>query len=138
MTAEEIIKLAAKGKLPEEPLPCPERCLFFAMRDLYRQNKSGEISKEEGRSQKQKVMNQFRHDCEQLDYSKTIFSFHANMWKTIELAGSRYMKEPSIEHADEFVKAVYGVGRIKSLRKADIEENENQNGENAVQCGDSV
>ena len=124
MTAEEITKLAAKGRLPEETLPCPERCLFYAMRDLYRQNKCGEISIEDG----------FRRDCEQFNYAKTIFAFHASMWKEIELAGSRYMKEPTIEHADEFVRAVYGAGRIKTSRKVYGEEHDEQEDENTLQC----
>ena len=134
MTAEEITKLAAKGRLPEETLPCPERCLFYAMRDLYRQNKCGEISIEDGKNLKQKALNQFRRDCAQFNYAKTIFAFHASMWKEIELAGSRYMKEPTIEHADEFVRAVYGAGRIKTSRKVYGEEHDEQEDENTLQC----
>ena len=39
-------------------------------------------------------------------------AYHARLWKEIEAAGGRYWEERTLENADAFVEAVYGV-RVK-------------------------
>lgn len=107
----EIIKAASKGVLPEEELSCPERCLFYAMTDLYRKYADGKISKAAGEKLKNKLLQQFRRDKDKEAWNAKLIRHQAELWKAIELTGSAYAKEPTIEHADAFYQAVYNVPR---------------------------
>ena len=118
MTISEISKCAAGGILPEAPMDCPERCLFYSLRDIYSENKAGHITKDEGKKRKQEAIGQYQRDCTEFFRGKHILEHHARMWAAIELAGNNYRKEPTIEHADAFITAVYGVGRKQEKASA--------------------
>ena len=99
-------------------MDCPERCLFYSLRDIYSENKAGHITKDEGKKRKQEAIGQYQRDCTEFFRGKHILEHHARMWAAIELAGNNYRKEPTIEHADAFITAVYGVGRKQEKASA--------------------
>lgn len=114
MTHEEIARAASKGRMPDEPMTCPERCYFYAMRDIYRQFHDGSITRQDGEKSKQKALRQLQEDEAVFYQGKEIQRLHGEMWGKIEASGSLYRKEPTIEHADAFLEAVYGCGRKKA------------------------
>ena len=113
MTVDEISRYAASGKMPEEKTNCADRCLYYALRDLYAKHRENQITKEDGEKLKRKALNEYQKDCEELNYSGNFLMREAEMWKRIEFAAIKYRKEPSIENADLFLEAVYGCGRKK-------------------------
>ena len=111
ITIEEISKYAYNGYLPDEEMNCAERCLFYSLRDLYAAHKENRITRPMAEQEKEKLIKQFKKDQEELSYSMMFLQYQGKFWKEIEAAGTRYKTEPTIENADAFVKAVYGVGR---------------------------
>ena len=111
MTGEEISKYAASGKLPEIEMNCAERALYWELKDSYGRYRAGEITRSEGENQKKEALKRFKADNDVLMYAKKIVGYHSRMWKEIECAADEYRKNPSIESADQFVRAVYGVDR---------------------------
>ena len=111
ITIEEISKCASTGQMPDAEMNCAEKCLFYGLRDLYAMHKENRITRAMGEQEKEKLLKQFKKDSEELAYSKAFLQYHAKFWKEIEEAGTKYATEPSIENADAFMKAVYGVGR---------------------------
>lgn len=109
MTKEDISKYAYMGEMPETKMSCPERCLWYALRDVYRRFQSGDLTKEQSIAEKTKSIRQFELDCKILHLADRIVSRDASMWAEIELAGSMYRLDRTLENADAFIHAVYNV-----------------------------
>ena len=109
MTREDINKYAYAETVLPAGAPCPDRCLWFSLRDIYRQYRSGEISKEEGEKRKNRALRQHEHDSGCLTSAERILKNNARMWMEIELSGSAYALDRTLENADRFINAVYGV-----------------------------
>lgn len=107
MTKEEINKLAFVGGSIPDGLNCAERCLYLTLKELYRQFKAGDISKDSGEKQKNEAMRRYAQDVEALAFADKIIRNHANMWKAIEYTASVYRREKTIAAADAFIEAVY-------------------------------
>lgn len=112
MTTEEISKFARTGSLPRESqLTCPERCLYFTLVNLYAEYKERKITAEQGEKEKKAAIMQYQRDTADYLRHRNLIQHYSRLWRNIELAASAYSKEPSIEHADAFLEAVYGVER---------------------------
>ena len=109
MTKEDISKYAYMNEMPDAPMSCPERCLWYALRDIYRRFSNGDVTKEKGDAEKSRALRQFDQDRTRLELADKIVKRDASMWMEIELAGSMYRLDRTLEHADAFVAAVYGV-----------------------------
>ena len=109
MTREEISKYAFMNDLPDKPMTCPERCLWYALRDVYRRFSAGDITKEKGDAEKNRALRQFDQDKSKLDLAEKIIQRDASMWMEIELSASMYNLDRTLDNADAFVAAVYGV-----------------------------
>lgn len=118
VTVEEISRYAAGGSAPLEAMTCPERCLFYTLKDLYALHRENRLTKAEGEKRKQEALTQYRKDCDDYAEIKKILRYHSALWKGIELAATKYSKEPSIENADAFMEAVYGVKRKQTPEEA--------------------
>ncbi len=113
MTVEEISRYASMGTLPDKELNCPERCLFYGLRDVYQMHKENRITRAQGEQEKEKLIKRYRKELGEFNFSKMYLLHQGKFWKAIEEAGIKYRKQPSIENADVFIEAVYGVGRVK-------------------------
>lgn len=109
MTKEDISKYAYMNELPDASLSCPERCLWYALRDVYRRFQSGDLTKVQSIAEKTKAIRQFELDCKVLHLADRIVTRNAAMWAEIELAGSMYRLDRTLENADAFINAVYNV-----------------------------
>ena len=118
MQKDKIIEMAARGIVPEEEMTCPERALFYTMKDIYEQFRLGKLSKETGESLKNKTLRQFEIDKGAIESAMRILRENSELWKRVEIAANNYRLERTLEHADAFIEAVYNV-RIKPKEGAD-------------------
>ena len=119
MSKEEIIRLAAssinrpieKELLDSMSMSC--RALLFDLMNTYALYRRGFIGKEEGERLKSNSISRYDLDARTEESYKNDLQHMAKLWKAIEETASIYRKDPSIAHADAFLEAVYGVGRLK-------------------------
>lgn len=128
MTVDEI-KMAAFNwrDVPPQDLDLPERCLWYALANLYRRFRDGEISKIMGETMTQKLVSTYHRDKTRYDTQRASIQAQANMWQCIEMAANRYGLERTTEAADAFVEAVYGVKlKPKEEPKEELELDESE------------
>ena len=109
MTKEHISKLAFVNDLPDTEMTCPERCLWYTLRDVYRRFAAGDLTKAQGDEEKKRAFKQFTVDSQRLELADRIIQRNAEMWSEIELAASMFALDRTLENADAFIRAVYGV-----------------------------
>ena len=109
MTVRQLKSAAQHQEQPNPEWTCAERAFFYAMRDLYAKFKTGSLSKEEGERLTSIAEKQFKKDEADFLEAKKIIANNAEMWKRIEFASHRYIQERTVENANAFVEAVYGV-----------------------------
>lgn len=107
MTIEELEDLAFRG----EPVPDlhsqADQLAYLSFRSLYDFARRVQMSPEQGKREKAQIVraheiNKFLEDMQEETNQ---------MWKRIELAAAAYRKDPSIEAADELLRAIYGTER---------------------------
>ena len=102
MDEDTISKLAYAGQPPDSALP-HEWLLWYRLRDIYAQVKTGELTADRGRQAKTTAVNSFRTEREA--WERNIL-----FWKRIEAAAIAYAKsEGRTEAGDAFYQAVYGL-----------------------------
>lgn len=94
------------GQMPD--LRSQAQCvLFLAFRNLYDYAERVQMPPEQGRREKSEILQAYKINrlLEEVEESTV------QMWKRIEIAVSEYNKAPSIETADNIVKAIYRTER---------------------------
>ena len=109
MQKNKIIEYAARGIVPEQEMTCPERALFFTLKDIYESFKKGVLSKDRGETLKNQALRQYDIDKGAFDSALKILRDNASLWKQIEMAANHYRLDRTLENADIFIEAVYGV-----------------------------
>ena len=110
MRPDELEDRAYRGQEMPDGLNAPEQMLFQAFRWLYAYAKLVKMPPDRGRREKQALLREFdKRQCQTEHLEKTWA-----MWKQIEAAANRYGRERTLEHADAFVRAVYGAGVKKN------------------------
>ncbi len=109
MSPETIEDLAYQGRGMPQGLNAAEQMLFQSFRQLYAYAKLVQMPPEQGGLEKLALLREFEHRSFQVAHMEKTWA----MWKQIEAAANRYRTERTLENADAFVKAVYGVGRKK-------------------------
>ncbi len=105
MSPGQIEDLAFQGKSMPAGLNAAEQLLFLQFRYLYRYARLVEMPREQGQREKAMLLKEFQKRSAHVKHMEKT----AAMWKEIEAAGNRYGIERTLENADAFVKAVYGV-----------------------------
>ena len=86
-------------------LDVQDQILFLQLRLLYRSYKNGEISRDMAKSEKKKLLAEYR--------KSTVANESRKRWveliKRTEEARSEYRREKSIENADRLLKSIDGV-----------------------------
>ena len=108
MTVEEVSKYAAQDTAPLE-MNLPEKLLWFQLRDLYRDFRAGTVTKEQGEKQKQEAISEYNKNAYRDELYHKYMLANANIWIRIEEKAKTYRENPTIENADAFLNAVYGV-----------------------------
>lgn len=125
MKKEDIIEYAARCIVPDQEMTCPERALFYTLKDIYEDFRKGVLSKERGETLKNRALRQFDLDKGAFDSAFRILRDNAELWKSIELEGNHYRLERTLENADAFVEAVYKV-RMKQTKRAEDAANKEE------------
>lgn len=108
MSPAQIEDLAFQGAPMPKGLDLAEQMLFQAFRRLYQYAKLVQMPPERGRQEKLAILREYEKRAAQVRHMEKT----AAMWKEIEAAANRYGTERTLENADAFVEAVYGV-RLK-------------------------
>lgn len=119
MTPEQIEDLAFQGAGMPEGLNMAEQMLFQSFRRLYAYAKLVQMPPEQGKLEKLEILREFRQRQAQVRHMEKTWA----MWKEIEEAGSRFGRERTLENAEAFHRAVYGVGLMDTGGKQDVKEN---------------
>ena len=118
--------------MPDAEMTCPERCLWYDLRELYRQFRDGVLTREQGEKLKAQAIRRYDLDTGARESALRILRQNADMWAEIELAGSVYRTDRTLEHADAFIAAVYGVkvkqkkGKAMANVSEEMQEKEGQ------------
>ena len=125
MSVIDDVRLSAynQDKEPGESWKPPKLVMWYAFRELYRDFRAGKLKKDEAEKAKAEILKRYAAQKTEYDTMQNIVQRQAEMWKRIELAGSRYGTERTIENADAFMEAVYGV-RMKPVENASAEDEE--------------
>lgn len=125
MKCEDIAVLAARNEqLPEDRTRAcaADKLLWYKLRDIYNEYRIGVITADVGAEKKSAAMLEHDKYVADIVMMTELIDKHAELWKRIEAAGNAYRLNPSIETADAFLEAVYGVGRIETDLKTKQQE----------------
>ena len=127
MSVIDDVRLSAFNLEPEpvESWKAPEIVLWYAFRELYRDYRDGKTRKAEAEKVKTEIIKRYQVQKTEYDTMKNIVRHQADMWNRIEIAGSRYGTERTIENADAFFEAVYDVKLKETKMEEEDEQNEN-------------
>ena len=103
-------RAALRGDPMPEGMALYEQAAFQALRGLYALYRRGGISREDAAREKEKILEAYRQEGADWARSREITQAHARLWQNIEAAANRYGRERTLDHADAFVRAVYGAG----------------------------
>lgn len=118
MTPDEIEDLAFRGTGMPSGLDAAEQMLFQSFRRLYDYAKLTHMPEDRGRMEKAEILNEFKKRKFQVKRLE-----HADqLWKRIEAAADQFAHEKTIENAEVFVNAVYG---LMPVQKGGLTENGN-------------
>ncbi len=101
----EVEDLAFQNAPMPAGLDLAEQMLFQAFRRLYQYAKLVQMEPERGRIEKLAILREYEKRAAQVKHLEKT----AAMWKAIEAAANRYGTQRTLENADAFVEAVYGV-----------------------------
>ena len=108
ITEHEISKLAAQSRKPPDMTP-PEELLWYWLRDIYAGYRNKQIDSDTGAERKTEAIRRYNQLVTERDMAERIVSSHAALWKGIKNAANLYHAERTLENADGFVAAVYGL-----------------------------
>lgn len=103
LTAE-IEDKAFHGEELPSGLKYPEQLLFLRFRYLYAYAKIVQMPPEQGKREKQKVLEQYVLDA----FNSDLLDRHVALWKSMEAAVSAYRKNKTIENADKLLANLEG------------------------------
>ena len=103
--ADQLEELAMRNAAMPDGLSTAEQLLFLKFRLLYQTAALGSITPEQGRLEKLAILDRYRLDC----FDEKCWQHTRQLWKIIEAAGSAYALDRTVENADRFQKAVYGM-----------------------------
>ena len=109
MTFETIAHCAAGDMMPPEQMTLPEKLLWYQLRDLYRDFRAGTVTREQGEKRKQEATREYDENVYRDELYHKYMLANANIWIRIEEKAKTYRENPTIENADAFLNAVYGV-----------------------------
>ena len=103
--ADQLEELAMRNAAMPDGLSSADQLLFLKFRLLYQTAALGNITLEQGRREKLAILDRYRLDC----FDEKCWRHTRKLWKNIEAAGSAYALNRTVENADRFHEAVYGM-----------------------------
>ena len=100
---------AARGDVMPDGLTLMEQYAYQAMRNLYGSYRKGLVTKDQAVLEKRRILKSLKQALEKEAFRDKTEKHTASLWKAIESAAARYKNERTLESADAFMEAVYGV-----------------------------
>lgn len=100
---------AMSGKKMPSGLDLSDQKMYQALSFLYKRYYLGYITREQAKTDKEKLIYQYRKEKDQAKFEIEICRKRQNIIKNIEIAASNYAKEKSIENAEAFYNAIYNL-----------------------------
>ena len=113
MKENEIINYAANDVVPQGKLNMAEWLLFYGLRDLYRGYRGGLLTRAFAAKAKTQMLLEFRSNSVKLHEVDELGRHYAKMYRNIESAAADFTHDRTVENAEAFFRAVYGVGLKK-------------------------
>lgn len=92
--------------MKNEPIPTDLREIdlltYYALSYIYKLYRDGVIDRNGGSQLKQSILHAY-------ETATAIRTKHSNMWARIEQAATNYSHTPTLDNADKFYAAVYGL-----------------------------
>lgn len=86
-----------------------EQLLFLSLRELYAQKRAGFISREQGSSEKKKLVAEFNRRVAKSDFGKRCSDHSVRLWRAVEVAANEFAKTKSLDAAERMYRAIYGI-----------------------------
>lgn len=109
LSSDSIVSYAAKGDRPEADMDEIDLVLWYKIRDIYREFRSGSLDKEEGAKRKKAAIDAFDEAWEKKCRDRDLVFRAANLWKAVEETATEYRRRPSLETADRIMNVIYGL-----------------------------
>ena len=106
-------RAAMKGEEMPDELCLTEQKTYLCLRSLYADYYAGKISREAASMDKQKIIKQME---EEKKTDNTLYRI-SQLWTRIEESATEYAHKPSVETADKFYAAVYGLSENWRLER---------------------
>lgn len=107
MDIDELEDLAFRGAPVPDLNSLAQINLFQAFRNLYRFAASSGLTQEQGRKEKQEILDAYRVSL----FWEQLYENTGDLWARIEKAATAYQKTPSIQTADDLIEAIYQTKR---------------------------
>lgn len=106
-------RAAMRGEEMPSGLRLAEQKTYLALRLLYAEYHKGNVAREQAAAEKRKLIMQMNQELKIDKLNERI----AQLWKKIEAPAREYSLNPSIETADRFYAAVFGLGENWRLNR---------------------
>lgn len=98
--------------------------MYEKLRELYHQLRIEATTRDIATADKKRLIGECKKLSSTNDSREKQLAHTVSFWRDIEGAGSAYAKERTIEHADRFNHAVYGVGFLKNDENGGLKAHE--------------
>lgn len=112
MDLNELERAAMKNDPMPDGLCFQDQVLYQGLRYLYRQFKTGTISREQGAEEKKEILLEHNKAQQELSSVSRYSKYYAEAYKALAQASSIYAKERTLEHADAMYEALYRVSPV--------------------------
>lgn len=101
---------AARGEPIPENLPLADIQCYTSLRNLYQFYYSGRISKDDAKTDKQKILSEWDKQKRQEEYSLRLSKHTAERTKQVELTVAECRKNPTVENLKKLLAILDGLG----------------------------
>lgn len=109
MTADQISQLAARQEMPPDGMTYVDWLLWYMLRDIYRDFKSGKLDAQKGAERKQHSLSIWEKESFKARQLNELADSAGQLWKRVEMAANDYRKNRSLKNADKVIEAIYNV-----------------------------
>lgn len=107
-SSDEISAYAARGELPDKDMHQIDLVLWYMLRDIYNEFRTGTLDKATGAERKRHAIDLFDQAWERQCQADELCHRMAALWKQIETTATEYRKSRTLENADNMMRVVYG------------------------------
>ena len=109
MTADQISQLAARQEMPPDGMTYVDWLLWYMLRDIYRDFKSGKLDAQKGAERKQHSLSIWEKETLRISQLNELADRAGQLWKRVEMAANAYQTDRTLQNADALIHAIYGV-----------------------------